>query len=75
MLGLDFEDEVWSRFVFELVIWPNRLLCKDELNPRVRCAFGDVYEFRSIEKLESDPEYITSEGIYRVPGGWSELIF
>ena len=29
------------------------------------------YECRSIEKLESDPEYITSEGIYRVPGGWS----
>ena len=42
MLGWDFKDEVWSRFVFELVIWPNRLLWKDELNPRVRCAFGNV---------------------------------
>ena len=42
MLGRDFEDEVWLRFVFELVIWPNRLLWKDELNPRVRCAFGNV---------------------------------
>ena len=42
MLGWDFEDEVLSRFAFELVIWPNRLLLKDELNPRVRCAFGNV---------------------------------
>ena len=42
MLGRDFEDEVWLRFVFELVIWPNRLLWKDELNPRVCCAFGNV---------------------------------
>ena len=43
MIGRDFEDEVWSRFVFELMIWPNRLLWKDELNPRVRCAFGNVF--------------------------------
>ena len=43
MLGRDFEDEVWLRFVFELVIWPNRLLWKDELIPRVRCAFGNVF--------------------------------
>ena len=43
MLGRDFEGEVWLRFVFELdMIWPNRLLWKDELNPRVRCAFGNV---------------------------------
>ena len=42
MLGRGFEDEVWLRFVFELLIWPNRLLWKDELNPRVRCAFGNV---------------------------------
>ena len=44
MLGRDFDDEVWLRFVFELVIWPNRLLWKDELNPRVRCAFGNVFK-------------------------------
>ena len=42
LLCPDFEDEFWSRFVFELVVWPNRLLWKDELNPRVRCAFGNV---------------------------------
>ena len=48
MLGRDFEDEVWTRFVFELVIWPNRLLWKDELNPRVRCAFGNVFKFKSM---------------------------
>ena len=46
MLGWDFEDEVWLRFVFELLIWPNRLLWKDELNPRVRCAFGNVLMYR-----------------------------
>ena len=43
MCSRDYEDEMWSRFVFELVIWPNRLLWKDELNPRVRCAFGNVF--------------------------------
>ena len=34
----------WSliKIWVELVIWPNRLLWKDELNPRVRCAFGIV---------------------------------
>ena len=39
MLGRDSEDETWSRFLFELAIW----LWQDELNPRVRCAFGNVY--------------------------------
>ena len=29
---------LWSRFVFELAIW----LWQDELNPPVRCAFGNV---------------------------------
>ena len=43
MLSRDSDDEMWSRFVFELVIWPKKLLCQDELNPRVRCAFGNVY--------------------------------
>ena len=33
MLGQDSEDEIRSRFVFELV---------NELNPRVRCTFGNV---------------------------------
>ena len=59
MLGRDFEDEVWSRFVFELVIWPNRLLWKDELNPRVRCAFGNVF------LLNSDQyQHISFGGLY-----------
>ena len=35
MLGRCSNDEIWSRFVFELVIW-------SDLNPRVRCAFGNV---------------------------------
>ena len=55
MLGRDFEDEVWSRFVFELVIRPNRLLWKDELNPWVRCAFGNVI-FILVEGMEVCPE-------------------
>ena len=45
MLSQDSEDEMWSRFVFELVIWPQKLLWQDELNPRVRCAFGNVFFF------------------------------
>ena len=28
--------------MFELEIWPQKLLWQDELNPRVRCAFGNV---------------------------------
>ena len=38
MLSQDSEDEIRSRFVFKLAIW----LWQDELNPRVRCAFGNV---------------------------------
>ena len=39
MLSQDSEDEIRSRFVFELAI----RLWQDELNPRVRCAFGNVW--------------------------------
>ena len=39
MLSQDSEDEIRSRFAFELAIW----LWQDELNPRVRCDFGNVY--------------------------------
>ena len=45
MLGRDSEDDIWSWFVIELVIWPIRLLWLDELNPQVRCAFGNVYTY------------------------------
>ena len=38
MLSQDSEDEIRSRFAFELAIW----LWQDELNPRVRCSFGNV---------------------------------
>ena len=38
MLSQDYEDEIRSRFGFKLAIW----LWQDELNPRVRCAFGNV---------------------------------
>ena len=55
MLGRDFEDEVWSRFVFELVIWPNSLLWKDELNPRVRCAFGNVLDTYPVTHTHNRP--------------------
>ena len=40
MLSQDSEDEIRSRLVFELAIW----LWQDELNPRVRCAFGNVFK-------------------------------
>ena len=40
MLSQDSEDEIRSRFAFELAIW----LWQDELNPRVRCAFGNVFK-------------------------------
>ena len=38
MLSQNSEDEIRSRFAFELAMW----LWQDELNPRVRCAFGNV---------------------------------
>ena len=38
MLSQDSEDEIRLRFAFELAKW----LWQDELNPRVRCAFGNV---------------------------------
>ena len=34
--------------MFELVIRPQKLLWQDELNPRVRCAFGNVFELSKL---------------------------
>ena len=43
MLSRDSEDEMWTRFVFELVLYDfKKLLWQDELNPWVRCAFANV---------------------------------
>ena len=44
MLCWDSEDEMWSRC---LNLWYDlrKLLWQDELNPRVRCAFGNVFVF------------------------------
>ena len=68
MLGQDFEDEVWSRFVFELVIWPNRLLWKDELNPRVRCAFGNVsvVTFLRAGNRKQWTNSLSKQGVWRI---------
>ena len=37
----------WKRYLIMIcdwiVIWPIRLLWLDELNPRVRCAFGNIF--------------------------------
>ena len=44
MLSQDSEDEIRSRFEFELAI----LLWQVELNPRVRCAFGNVFPFHMV---------------------------
>ena len=38
MANQDSEDEIRSRFMFELAIW----IWQDELNPRAGCAFGNV---------------------------------
>ena len=45
MLSRDSEDEMWSRFVFELVIWPQEVTLVRWTQPsaRVRCAFGNVF--------------------------------
>ena len=51
MLSQDSEDEIRSRFVFELAIW----LWQDELNPRVRCAFGNVSLTRGGNKKKIGP--------------------
>ena len=52
MFGWDFEVNAWSRFwrwrfVFELVIWPNRLLWKNELNPRVQLCLWQCFHICS----------------------------
>ena len=49
MLSQDSEDEIRSRFEFELAI----LLWQVELNPRVRCAFGNVYNETSGADLKA----------------------
>ena len=51
MLSQESEDEIRSRFAFELAIW----LWQDELNPRVRCAFGNVCTSTSKRKILSLP--------------------
>ena len=43
----DSEDEMWPRFVLSLWYDFKKLLWQDELNPRVRCAFGNVFHFES----------------------------
>ena len=43
MLGRDFEDEVGQDLCLNLWHDLEKLLWQDELNPRVRCAFGNVY--------------------------------
>ena len=59
MFGWDFEDKVWLRFLFVHVMWPIRLLWKDELNPWVRCAFGNVFDGKTlIRTLDSQFSWI-----------------
>ena len=42
MLGPDFEDEFDQDLCLNLLNYFKKLLWKDELNPRVRCTFGNV---------------------------------
>ena len=45
MFGWDFEGDTWSRFwrwnLIKICVWT----CDTKLNPRVRCAFGNVLMF------------------------------
>ena len=45
MLSRDSEDKMWCDLCLNLWYDLKRLLCQDELNPRVRCAFGNVCFF------------------------------
>ena len=73
MFGWDFEVNAWSRFWRRnlimicdwIVIWSIRLLWLDELNPRVRCAFGNVYEIRHPKiYLTNNNETLCFKNIY-----------
>ena len=57
MLSQDSEDEIRSRFAFELAI----RLWQDELNPRVRCAFGNVSFHQPLQKFNSESRSILTE--------------
>ena len=57
MLSQDSEDEIRSRFVFELAIW----LGQDELNPRVRCAFGNVFSASLSSKFKVKWNFLREE--------------
>ena len=48
MLGPDFEDEFDQDLCLNLWNYFKKLLWKDELNPRVRCAFGNVFLLQEI---------------------------
>ena len=43
MLSRDSEDKMWCDLCLNLWYDLKKLLWQDELNPRVRCAFGNVY--------------------------------
>ena len=43
LIGWDSENEVWSRFVFEHVIWHIRILWQAKLSPHGCCALGNVF--------------------------------
>ena len=51
MLNRDSKIDVWSRFVWNL--WY-------ELNPRVRCAFGNVYARSQIQQLVTPGQHVNS---------------
>ena len=69
MLGRDSEGEIWSRF---MNLWYDfkKLLWQDELNPRVLCAFGNVYILTQFWETSS-PEHSSGHqasrfGVYRL---------
>ena len=71
MLSRDSEDEMWSRLVFEVMIWPQKWLWQDELNPRVRCAFGNVSLLCMFQYQASrQPWWTVSFWFWSRPSGW-----
>ena len=64
MLNQDSEIEVWSRFVWNL--WY-------ELNPRVRCAFGNVFTSSAMTPLEFQLFYVAD--VRRLQLNWNSTLW
>ena len=63
ILGRDSESENFPRLVFDFVIYPKKkLLWQAELNPWVRCAFGNAY-YDNIIAITTGIELVRSHSL------------